>query len=258
VGFAAINLTSPPPGPPPPPPGSVYRYDYARMPQNRRDSGLALLFLGLVAFVVVLLIAGGGMIALGLGPFARPTPTLIAQASPTPVVSVLPTASAISPSLSPSPQGSAGPTATPIPSGDVTDALLSHIPAPIRSTCLAVAGSDTIVAIATCSADDGNIQLIYFQYDSYDSMFTTYDSYRLASQIEADTGDCNDHNSWPAENGFNIAGQLAGRWLCTEAHGSTQLYWTDNRLNILSQATQTVPDYARLIDFWVHESGPDL
>ncbi|MEP7379397.1 MAG: hypothetical protein ABI725_07555, partial [Chloroflexota bacterium] len=107
-------------------------------------------------------------------------------------------------------------------------------------------------------ADDGNIALTYFQYDSYDSMFLPYEGFRLASQIEPDTGDCNDHDSWPAENGFNVGGQLAGRWLCTEALGQTSLYWTDNRLNIMSQATQTEPDYPRLIDFWVHESGPDL
>jgi hypothetical protein len=89
-------------------------------------------------------------------------------------------------------------------------------------------------------------------------MNQTYEGYRLASQIEADTGDCNDHASWPAEAGFNIDGQPAGRWLCTEALGGTSIYWTDDRLNILSQATQTVPDVPALVNFWVHDSGPCL
>jgi hypothetical protein len=180
-----------------------------------------------------------------------PKPTSTTVASSTPSASSTPAAS---------PTGSAGPTATPIPSGDLKDALLSHIPSAIRDTCFVSVpgGGSTILALATCSADDGNIALTYFQYDSYDSMFLPYEGFRLASQIEPDTGDCNDHASWPAENGFNISGTLAGRWLCTEALGATTIYWTDNRLNILSQATQTVPDYGRLVDFWVHESGPDL
>ena len=284
VGFAALRPPgeqppgppSYPPPPPPPPPGTVYQYDYARMPQNRRDSMLAWLFLGIVAVVVVLLVGVGGMVVLGFGPFARPTPTLIAQASPTaahPTPTPRPTGTSV-PSTAPSPTGSAAPsptgsaaasptgspgrTATPIPSGDVTDALLSHIPPPIRPTCTVTAGSGAIVAIATCSADDGNIALTYSQYDSYDSMFNTYEGFRQASQIEPDSGDCQDHDSWPTENGFNISGQLAGRWLCTEALGATSIYWTDNRLNILGQANQTQPDYPRLVEFWVHESGPDL
>jgi hypothetical protein len=89
-------------------------------------------------------------------------------------------------------------------------------------------------------------------------MFSAYEGFRMASQIEPDSGDCNDHDSWPAEAGFNINGQAAGRWLCTEALGQTTIYWTDDRLNIMAQATQKVVDYQRLVDFWVHESGPNL
>ena len=265
------SYTPPAPGyvppPPPPPPGAVYRYDYAGMPKNR-GGGPPLLLVGIIGLALVLLLGVGGMLALGVGPFARPTPTLIAQASPTAAPLATPTPTSTPPHPGPSfppsptgsvgPTGSAGPTATPIPSGDVTDLLLSHIPPPIRPTCVVTAGSGKIVALATCSADDGNIALTYFQYDSYDSMFNTYEGFRLASQIEPDSGDCQNHDSWPTENGFNIGGQLAGRWLCTEALGATSIYWTDNRLNILGQADQTQPDYPRLVDFWVHESGPDL
>ncbi len=283
VGFAAINLPGqqppsvplpgqapgyanayqPPAGPPPPPSAPVYQYDYARGPQNR-GGGPPLLLVGLLGFVLVLVVGVGGMLALGVGPFARPvpTPSHVAQASPTPPLTTpQPTATAATSSTPvASPTGSAGPTATPIPSGDLQDALLSHVPPQIRDTCFVSVpgGGSTILALATCSADDGNIALTYFQYDSYDSMFLPYEGFRMASQIEPDTGDCNDHDSWPAENGFNIGGQPAGRWLCTEALGATTIYWTDNRLNIMSQATQTVPDYARLVDFWVHESGPEL
>lgn len=243
------------------PAGPVYQYDYARGPQNR-GGGPPLLLIGLLGFVLVLVVGVGVMLALGVGPFARvtPSPTLVAQASPTPPITTPKPTATVAASSTPvaSPTGNAGPTATPIPSGDVADALLSHIPLPIEPFCIVEPNSGPLVASASCSVDGGNIQVRYLQYADHDSMFAKYDSYRLASQIEPGTGDCNDHDSWPAENGFNISGQPAGRWLCTEALGATTIYWIDSRLNILSQATQTVPDYARLVDFWVHESGPDL
>jgi hypothetical protein len=202
------------------------------------------------------------MLALGVGPFSRPTPvpTLVAQPTPTTRPGTpKPTATAgasSTPRVTPQPT----PTDGGAPTLKPKDALLSHIPPDIRDSCFVSepGGGSTIIALATCSVDEGNIALTYFQYDSHDSMYLPYDGYRLASQIEPDTGDCNDHDSWPAENAFNIGGQPAGRWLCTEALGQTQLFWTDDRLNILSQATQTEPDYPRLIDFWVRESGPDL
>ena len=106
--------------------------------------------------------------------------------------------------------------------------------------------------------DDGAIEVTYFQYDGQDSMFQAYEGFRLVSQIEPESGDCQDPASWPAENGYNIGGQPAGRWLCTEALGQTTIYWTDDRLEILSQATHTTSDYARLVQFWIEESGPNL
>src|SRR5205085_8553064 len=105
-------------------------------------------------------------------PFARatPVPTLVAQPTPTarPVTPAPTTTSAATQATpAPSPSGSAGPTATPIPSGDLKDALLSHIPLPIEPSCfVSVPQDSTILALATCSVDDGNIQLTYFQYDS--------------------------------------------------------------------------------------------
>ncbi|MEP7361216.1 MAG: hypothetical protein ABI744_06535 [Chloroflexota bacterium] len=270
VGFAAIDgpgQQAPAQPPPPPSPSApVYQYDYSRTPNS--GGGAPVLLIAVLGFVLVLVVGVGAMLALGIGPFAKPTPapTLVAQPTPTarpetpaPTATSAQTTPAPT-TAAPSPSGSAGPTATPIASGDVKDALLSHIPEAIRDTCFVSVpgGNSTIVALATCSADDGNIALTYFQYDSYDSMFLPYEGFRMASQIEPGTGNCSDHDSWPAEDGFNISGQLAGRWLCTEALGATSIYWTDNRLNIMSQATQAVPDYERFVNFWLHESGPDL
>ena len=50
----------------------------------------------------------------------------------------------------------------------------------------------------------------------------------------------------------------AGRWLCTDTPGTPTIYWTDERLQILSQASQSLGDHTRLVDFWMNESGPNV
>jgi len=122
---------------------------------------------------------------------------------------------------------------------------------------LANTGEGKVHARAKCSARDGNIEVTYLLYTDRDSMFATYDGFRDASQIEPNSGNCNNPQTWPAEGDFAISGEPSGRFLCTDALGATTIYWTDNRLNILSQATDTESDHDRLVDFWVHDSGPN-
>jgi hypothetical protein len=214
---------------------------------------------GGLALVLVLIIGVGALFALGIGPFARATPTPIARptAAPTPVVTVLETSA---PTAAPSNGVTAPPTATtvPIASGDVAAQLLAHIPEELTESCFVSPGGSPIVAIASCTADDGAIEVTYFQYDSQESMFQAYEGFRLTSEIEPSTGDCTDPQTWPAEHPYDIGDQPSGRYLCTEALGQTSIYWTDDRLNILSQATHTTADYARLVEFWESESGPYL
>jgi hypothetical protein len=242
-----------PPAPPAPPSGP----SGAGGPTPILIGGLALL---------VLVLGTGAMFAFNLGPFAQPTPTSSAYPSPTspiatpstrPSATVGPTITpAASPQLSPTPN--LGPTPTPIPSGDVIAALLSHVPSGIADSCVIATGEGKVLARANCIARDGKIQVTYFLYTDHDSMFATYEGFRQASQIEPNTGSCNNPQSWPAESDFAISGETSGRFLCTEAMGATTIYWTDNRLNIFSEATDTESNYARLVDFWMHDSGPNL
>ena len=115
-----------------------------------------------------------------------------------------------------------------------------------------------ILAIAVCDADGGDIRVTYFQYTNHESMFSAYSGFRIASQIEPDSGDCDDPATWPTENAYDIGDVAVGRLLCTEELSETSIYWTDDRLNILSQATHTKGDHGRLVEFWTSESGPDL
>jgi hypothetical protein len=235
------------------------------MPSNRGGGPSLMLVIGLGA-LLVLVASIVALLVFNLGPFAQPTPTRTGQPSPTiplvtpssrPSATALSTATPVpSPQLSPTPN--VGPTATPIPSGDAIYALLSHVPGDIVGSCTPTTGEGKVLARAKCSARDDKIQVTYLLYADHDAMFATYESYRQASQIEPNSGNCNKPATWPAESDFAIGGEPSGRFLCTEALGATTIYWTDNRLNILGQATDLESDYDRLVDFWVHDSGPDL
>jgi hypothetical protein len=236
----------------------------------RNQPGPSLIVIGGVTLLLVLAIGVVALFALNLGPFAgptpTPTPTRVAQPSPTiPLATPSPRPSATvgstatpapSPQLSPTPN--VGPTATPIPSGDAIYVLLSHVPNEIVDSCTTTTGEGKVLARAKCSARDGKIEVTYFLYADFDSMFATYEGFREASQIERNSGNCNNPASWPAESDFAISGEPSGRFLCTEASGATTIYWTDSRLNIFSEATDTESDHARLVAFWVHDSGPNL
>jgi hypothetical protein len=216
------------------------------------------LLVGGIAFLLVLFVGVGAMFALAVGPFApatpTPAPTLIFQPRPT-AARATPTGLIASPAPSPT---SVAPSAPPIDQPKA--ALLSHIPPQIADSCLVTAPGDpgAILATAVCDADGGDIRVSYFLYATHDSMFSAYSGFRLASQIEPDSGDCDDPATWPTENSYTIGDVTVGRLLCTEELSETSLYWTDDRLNILSQATHTTGDHERLIEFWRSESGPDL
>lgn len=254
-GYQAASPPTPPPSPRP-----VYQYDYSRTPKGGGNAW-SMLIVGGIAFALVLVAGFGGMLALGIGPFARatpsPAPTLSFSPRPTPTAAPgTPAPTGVIASPAPSPTGSVIPTI----GVDPQQALLSHIPVDIADSCFVSAPDDAsaILALAVCDADGGDIRVTYFQYDDHDSMFSAYSGFRIASQIEPDSGDCDDKPTWPTENIYNIGEVPAGRLLCTEELSETSLYWTDDRLNILSQATHTGGDHERLIEFWTSESGPNL
>lgn len=262
---APPNYQGPPTGPPPgyqvPPPSG---------------GGSNGLIVGFLILLLILVVGGGGMFVMGIGLFAPgASPTLVARptsepsldptasatatAAPTPTTTATP-AMTDAPTVEPSTAPSAAPTegTSPIPSGVVVAQLLSHVPEAVAESCFTTPGTAPISALAVCTADAEAIEVTYFLYDSQQAMFQAYEGFRLISGIEPGTGSCSDAATWPTEKQYTIGEQPAGRWLCTEALGETTIYWTDDRMNILSQATHTTADYARLVEFWVNESGPFL
>ena len=186
-------------------------------------------------------------------PSAAPGATSSSTAIPTPRTTPSSTLEPV-PSQTDTPTGTLLPTGTPI--GDITQQLLRHVPTAIQPTCLTTPGTAPILARADCNADDGDIHVSYLIYDGEQAMLEDYEGYRLISGIEPSSGNCTDPRTWPAENAYSVAGRPAGRWLCTDATGETTIYWTDDRLKILSQASHMLEDHARIIDFWVREAGP--
>lgn len=200
-----------------------------------------------------------GAIYLNLPPTATPTP--IATPTDTPSASTTPTqASTGMPTprltLQPTTTPTDGPLPTQTPTGDAVQQLLSHVPEAIRPTCVTVPGNESVLAGANCSADDGAIDISYLAYASPESMLADYEDFRQLSGIEAGTGNCSDPLTWPAEIPYTVGGQPAGRVLCTESLGATAIYWTDDRLGILSRTTHSASDHARLVEFWTRQAGP--
>ena len=272
----------PPPGYPGGPPQGYGRAPGYYPPPPASGGGPSAIVILLIAVLLLAVVGVGGAYALKLGPFA-PAPTGTPVAGPTPTTTHRPAsgtpqptaAVTLPPKSTPTPVPSATlepvetpilePTETPFfsippnPSpGAAGEELLTHVPGAIRESCTATDGVAPILAIATCVQDSGEIPILYYKYASNDEMNAAYEGFRLASQIEPDSGDCNDETTWPAEHGYTIGGVHAGRWLCTDTPGTPTIYWTDERLQILSQASQTLGDHTRIVDFWIHESGPNL
>jgi hypothetical protein len=236
-------------------------------PVSRRPSA------PLIAAAVVLVVgvlAVAGILALNL---AQPAKSPIPGASGSPTSSASHTPSVATPgasSKSSSSPGSDSPTngtPTAVPSlpatpgaspGTSEAALLAHIPAAIRATCSTAGGKGAIIVSATCTSADGSISVTYNQYDAVDAMEGDLTNLRLDSGIEPDTGTCEDHATWPAESSYKVEDEPAGRRLCTDQPGSPTIFWTDDRLIILSQAVSQTTDYERLVDFWTNEAGPVL
>jgi hypothetical protein len=110
--------------------------------------------------------------------------------------------------------------------------------------------------MASCSALTVGITLNYSQYASADLRNSAYQDEFAQAQIEPDTGSCEDHSTWPAESSYDVGGQPVGRRMCVDQQGRPTIIWTDDRLNVLANATSQIGDPAGLLQFWTTQAGP--
>ena len=260
--------------------------NYGDVPLRSRRRGVSALLIGALLLLLVVALAWGAMFALGIGPFASatPTPSLEPSLEPSPTTSAAPSPSA-SPTATPSPllttaapSATQNPTESPrttddpagspsftipptmLPGTDPTAVLLGHVPPAISAGCAPTTVSPPIVAQVSCSVDEGALVVEYFLYATRDEMGAAYQAFVETAQIEPDTGDCGFYESWPTENGYRVGGLSIGRHLCidsgTEPAVVPTIYWTDERFNILAQASHSAGNRDRLVDFWASEAGP--
>jgi hypothetical protein len=138
------------------------------------------------------------------------------------------------------------------------DQLLSHVPADYRDGCdeTPVSGAEpgALVAVACPAGNPGAEIIEYVQFDSKASMDAAYQQRASAASAVPTDGDCSEG---PDEDGYTIGGQPAGRAFCAAQPFGIRLDWTDDRLNILTSATDFDSSYADLHGTWL-KAGPEL
>ncbi len=230
----------------------------------RRPSALPPALLAIIAVVGVGIVTLLLLLALNL--FNGPGPNASASARPTGATSTISTTAAPGASATPRPTDGA-PTSTatdppltppPTPAGSLSpeQALVAHVPEPIRATCVVEPGGGQAELVARCTADDSALALTYLQFATAEDMAAAFANRLEQSQIEPNTGRCEDQETWPAESEYGVGGQITGRRLCTDVPGTPTIFWTDDRLNIMGQASAESASFERLLQFWTDESGP--
>lgn len=136
------------------------------------------------------------------------------------------------------------------------EAFLLHVPGAIRPSCAQNATTDPAIEFSTQCATTTGIAVIYDEYGTVDSMNAAYQAGFASIHIDANSGSCEDHSTWPAESTYDVNGAPAGHRLCADAAGAPTITWTDDQLDILSVATGSAADAPGLIAFWTNEAGP--
>lgn len=216
---------------------------------------IAVLLVGIVILFLLNMLKGT--------PVASPSPS-----SSAPVASHAAPTSAVSPNSSSVPSSAspalASPTLRPTPGGSIVEpsagtpeaALLAHVPDAIRPTCSSGVSTDgSAQALVNC-VPSATVAVSYTQYADANGMDASYEQIFSALEIDRDSGSCEDHSTWPAESSYDVEGAPAGRRVCVDAAGTATIYWTDDRLLILSTANSPSADADALLNFWTNEAGP--
>jgi hypothetical protein len=133
--------------------------------------------------------------------------------------------------------------------------LLAHVPEALGASCTSqTAASSPPIYMASCSASGSDITVNYSAYASAELMNAAYQAIFTPLQIDPNSGSCENASTWPAESTYEVEDTPTGRRLCTDQPGAPTIYWTDERLSILSQASGA--DATQLLDFWTNEAGP--
>ena len=139
-------------------------------------------------------------------------------------------------------------------------ALLQHVPEPIRDSCSPGAAVTPAIASLDCFTDlETGIFVYYTSYPDLNSMNTAYQSYVLVYGNNPGSKTCEKADNWPAQGPWSVneSEEDAGQLLCSGFGDAPAMFWTDERLNILSWSWG-LTDVTRddMWSFWTTDAGP--
>jgi serine/threonine-protein kinase len=233
----------PPWGPPPPGGGSGPPPTPGRQPAGRRGLAKVLVPVAAVAALVLAFVLGG-----------------LLRNSDKPATAVA-GATSTSPSVSSSAPTTTAASSTTEPTELTTAerALTTHAP---EHGCdpwtYKVTDVDGVRAAIFCPAKGGADAVVYYKFASRDAMEAYYrevmDSYGVRNE-----GECG--VSQRSEGLYDVGDrQNVGHLMCIteDSDGDAIIYWTDNRLSILTWAYRKGNDIAALHEWWTEDAGPTL
>ena len=124
--------------------------------------------------------------------------------------------------------------------------LLTHVPAPFRSTCIRAELRPTETASVQCFPPRGASSVFYNQYRNAAASAAVYKNLIEGGGVTRGTGET---NGCPFENTLTIDGQESGRVACYFLDsGEERLAWTNRALSILAEGS--IADGTSLDQFW--------
>jgi hypothetical protein len=115
---------------------------------------------------------------------------------------------------------------------------------------------DGLRAAIICPANDGADTVVYYKFRSQEAMDSSYKEVRKQWGVR-NSGQCGTKKR--SESLYNIGNRRnVGRLLCIpkDTNGNALIYWTNNRLSILSLAFRNDDNIKVLYRWWQNDAGP--
>lgn len=139
------------------------------------------------------------------------------------------------------------------PASSGGEALLSHIPAAVRSSCTERdVVSPPASALASVKCEAGEVTVYYNSFASADDLEAELDATRAANPGATDGEDC---EAGSYDGPWNIDGTVVGQLLCWQTEGASWIRWSHDELLIEAHMLALDDDSAALVAAW-RDAGP--
>lgn len=133
-------------------------------------------------------------------------------------------------------------------------ALLTHVPASFRNTCVRAELRPNEISSVQCTPRSRSSIVFYSEYPSVTLMSDEYRILRENGGVDSNTGEV---NTCPFEGTLTVSDVERGRVFCAfQADGDAYLVWTNRPTTILSEATIAPGTTVRQFWRWWTTAGP--